>query len=262
VDDARAIYFEYHDKRMLYARTGADAIKEDFVTLRKAGYSHKLMIDVERRRFEAICDERSSGTTGESGADGQSMQARPQSQTPAPAVRPAAAEAMPALSEREDIEAGHTLLSQGRLDEALDVYKRRVNRCDKILANGVPNMQASEDRHIVVNKVSEIALGHVLAGQYEKALATLDYAMSVVPLSAFANVRRAHALMFLGRNPEARALYLQYREQRMTAQQTGANVILQDFERMRKVEHVDPLMDEIETLFGAPNPEQPPRLMR
>ena len=105
-------------------------------------------------------------------------------------------------------------------------------------------MQASGDRHIVVNKVSEIGLGYVLAGQYEKAFVTLEYAMSVVPLSAFANVRRAHVRMFLEKKSEARALYLQYREQRMTPKQAGANVILQDFERMLEFERVDPLMED------------------
>jgi hypothetical protein len=61
-DQARKIYFGYHGKRMSQKRRGQDAIKEDFETLRQAGYSHRLMTEVEKRFAAAKWDEALGGT--------------------------------------------------------------------------------------------------------------------------------------------------------------------------------------------------------
>lgn len=265
-NEARPIYFDYHGKIMSHARNGQDAIKEDFEKLRRAGRPHQLMDEVERRFSTARWDEKLDGTAEDggassapriSGAYGRSVEGVPRSPAPPPAARPNASLENPILplSEREDIESGHKLLLEGRFDEALVVYQRRINRCDQILANGVQNMQARDDRHLAVNKISDIALGYILVGLNEKALAAVDYALSVFPLSSFANVRRAHALMFLGKTHEAHDLYLQYHKQKMTPEQTGEEVILQDFDLMRKYERVHALMDEIALLSISPKTE-------
>ena len=63
-------------------------------------------------------------------------------------------------------------------------------------------------------------------------------------------MRRAYVLTFLGKEKEkdARATYLQYRDQRMTPEDTGATFILKDFALMRKGGRVHPLTDEIKAL--------------
>jgi len=156
----------------------------------------------------------------------------------------------------EDIPSGDRFLAEGSWDGALAIYKRRITRCNEILSNGVFNLQANDDLHAVVNKISDISLLYLIDRQDEKAGETVDYAVSVKPRSPIANVRRAHVLMFLGKEKEkdARAIYLQYRDQRMTPEDTGAAFILKDFALMRKYDRVHPLMDEIEALLGNAQP--------
>ena len=66
------------------------------------------------------------------------------------------------------------------------------------------------------------------------------------------DIRRAHALMFLGKEEEARRVYLHWHCQAIGPGQGGEHVILQDFQALRQTDRVNALMDEIETLFGVP----------
>jgi hypothetical protein len=59
--------------------------------------------------------------------------------------------------------------------------------------------------------------------------------------------------MFLNNPQEAREVYLRYRAEKITPEQTGSDVVLEDFERMRRSDQVTPLMDEIETMFRQPS---------
>jgi hypothetical protein len=59
------------------------------------------------------------------------------------------------------------------------------------------------------------------------------------------NGDRAHALMFLGRAEEARALYLKFRGARAGDESWDA-MILRHFARLRQSGLTKPLMDEIE----------------
>ena len=147
-------------------------------------------------------------------------------------------------------------MAESNWDGALAIYKRRITRCNEILSNGVFNLQANDDLHAVVNKISDISLLYLIDRQEKKAGETVDYAVSVKPHSPLANVRRAHVLMFLGKEKEkdARAIYLQYRDQSMTPEDTGAAFILKDFALMRKYDRVHPLMDEVEALLGNAQP--------
>ena len=53
---------------------------------------------------------------------------------------------------------------------------------------------------------------------------------------------------------DARAIYLRYRDQRMTPEDTGPTFSLKDFELMRKGGRVHPLMNEIEALLRNARP--------
>jgi hypothetical protein len=69
-----------------------------------------------------------------------------------------------------------------------------------------------------------------MARQFASALESAEQTISLAPGMIWLYSNRAHALMFLGRSDEARALYLQYR---------------------RKAGLTHPLMDEIEKRFTA-----------
>ena len=82
-----------------------------------------------------------------------------------------------------------------------------------------------------------------------------------MPSSPMLDIRRAHALMFLRKEQEARHLYLHWRKRRIGPEQTGEHVILQDFQALRQTDHVNALMDEIETLFSVPPQAMPRRVL-
>jgi tetratricopeptide (TPR) repeat protein len=266
-DGARDIYFEYYGKRMSGGRLAQHAIRDDFETLRKAERKHQLMIEVEGRFAAAKWDEKLNGKAGASGADlatggsrsdDRSKKEGALSLTPAPAVRTSGLQAGASTPPLGGMEAGHAKLSEGKLDQALAIYQLRLKQCERTLASGAHNLQAIDDRYIAVNKITDIALRYIVEAQYEKAGDALDYA---VPLSSFAHVRRAHLLMFLGKTEEAKIIYHQYRNQKMTSEQTGESVILQDFSLLRRHKRTHELMDEIETLFSAPKPESQHRTL-
>jgi tetratricopeptide (TPR) repeat protein len=153
------------------------------------------------------------------------------------------------------------LLSQGKVDEALAVYKRCVQRCDRKLATGSFNMQAHDERRDALDQIVQSSFAYTLIGEYGKALTATEYLLSAVPNLPIANVKRAHALMLSEKQDEARVIYLQHREQKITRELTGAKVVLQDFKKMREVGRLDLLMDEIETLFSTSEPGQQGRTL-
>jgi predicted Zn-dependent protease len=99
----------------------------------------------------------------------------------------------------------------------------------------------------------------VLARDFAKALEAADQAISLAPEQIWLYSSRAHALMFLDRQQEARALYLRYRgeknvhgEKNAQAGKSWETVILGDFAEVRKAGLTRPLMSEIEKTFSAP----------
>jgi hypothetical protein len=87
---------------------------------------------------------------------------------------------------------------------------------------------------------------------FAAALEAADQATSLAPHEIWLYSNRAHALMFLGREEEARALYLRYRgEKKVQGVKSWETVVLEDFAELRKVGLTHPLMDEIEAKFAA-----------
>jgi WD40 repeat protein len=92
----------------------------------------------------------------------------------------------------------------------------------------------------------------LFAGHFEQALKSSVQAMELEPGAVINATNRAHALMFLGRIEEARALYIKYRGQR-TAEGRGLweEDIIKDFAELEKAGFTHPLMAEIRSAFSA-----------
>jgi predicted Zn-dependent protease len=93
-----------------------------------------------------------------------------------------------------------------------------------------------------------------LDGNFAIALECADQAISLTPAQIWLYSNRAHALMYLGRGDEARAIYLRYRgEQRVSADKSRSweAMILKDLAELRQAKLTHPLMDEIEALFAS-----------
>ena len=101
--------------------------------------------------------------------------------------------------------------------------------------------------------IGGLAFKLVLAHDMTIALAAADQSISLAPDQIWLYTNRAHALMFLGRTDEARALYLKYRGQKDVSSdgKPWEAVVLGDFAEFRNAELTNPLMDEIEKLFTS-----------
>jgi tetratricopeptide (TPR) repeat protein len=234
-DEARAVYTSYYDKKMFSTRFAQQAIKEEFAEFSKSGLPHDLMTEMERQFADTRWAERLSGAPGGDKAgsalfESRSAKQQPPLLPPALALRARALPPAAPLSERDDVGSGNTLLSEGKVDEAVAVYKRCVQRCDRKLATNY-NMQAQDERSGALDQILQSSFAHILTGEYGKAVTATDYVLSVVPNSPIANVKRAHALMLLEKRDEARNIYLQHREGRITRELSGAQVVLQDFKK-------------------------------
>jgi len=112
----------------------------------------------------------------------------------------------------------------------------------------------ADRRHPLALRHSAGALAYrlVLASEFPIALEAADQAISLAPEEIWLYANRAHALMFLGRTDEARALYLKYRGRKDVSEgKSWETVVQEDFAELRKAGLSDPLIDAIEKLFKA-----------
>jgi TPR repeat protein len=94
----------------------------------------------------------------------------------------------------------------------------------------------------------------LLSGDSAKALAASEWSLSLRPGSLVAETNRAHALMFLGRVEEARAVYLAHKDEPLadTPGKLWQQAIAEDFAELHKAGLTHPLMEEIEQTLGVP----------
>ena len=177
--EARAVFLA-HRGNTIDGKTWEVVIEEQFAELRRTGCDRPLMDEIEKRFAgievpEIVDDAVPSASTKD---------------------------AAPALLRGSDISSGEILEGQGRLDDALTVYGRCLDECkakiDKF-ANGQFNVGAIDDRTAVVSKLADLGMRFLGEGNFNKALESIDCALSATPNSPLLNIRRAHALMFLKR---------------------------------------------------------------
>jgi tetratricopeptide (TPR) repeat protein len=143
---------------------------------------------------------------------------------------------------------GNMLALQGELKEALEYFRVALAIRKDLITRDSRNRQWQQDLQISADRLGALAYKFVLARDFVTALAVVDEAIAVAPGTIWLYGNRAHALMFLGRTDEARALYLQYRGRAgVEGDKSWADVIGVDFADLRKAGLTNPLMDEIET---------------
>jgi predicted Zn-dependent protease len=93
----------------------------------------------------------------------------------------------------------------------------------------------------------------LLARNNAKALAVAERAHKLDPSNVAIETNRAHALMFLHREMEARAIYRQYKGKPVYTDnsKTWETVVAEDFVEFRKRGIAHPLMAEIEKQMSA-----------
>ena len=222
-DQAQGLYVKYRGQKV-----GNDLwetiVLTDFNNYRQTGRSHPLMDKIERL-FESKDWLQPADNTPTQHSVGAAKVSTPQA---------------------DDIPAGDRLVEEGKLDEALEVYHRRVEISQAKLVGGRVNLQAIEDRQIAIERMSDLAFIFALNRDFQKAIDVADSAIRILPNSSLPNLRRAHALMFSNRVDEARVLYHRFGVGKATPELTWQDVIRRDFSALGNAELSHPLMAEIE----------------
>jgi tetratricopeptide (TPR) repeat protein len=152
------------------------------------------------------------------------------------------------------IKIGDVLRAQGNLPEALKYFRDGLAIMERLAKADPNNVQWRNDLKVIIDRIGALAYGFVLAGDFSNALDAADQVIALAPDRLWIHGNRAHALMFLGRVEEARALYLAHRgagNASASGEKSWETIVLEDFAELRAAKLTHPLMDEIEQLFTA-----------
>jgi TPR repeat protein len=146
--------------------------------------------------------------------------------------------------ERLDIEE---LRFNGSLAEAFKRQQdlRARTEAEEIKATGKADYKTASDIETEARLALEMR-------DFAKALEMADSAAARLEDGLAPHLQRAHALMFLGRADEAKAIHLARKGQTISGRsyQGWVFCVEEDFARFRKAQITHPLMDEIEREFG------------
>lgn len=103
----------------------------------------------------------------------------------------------------------------------------------------------------IANSLGSLAYKKLFAGQYAAALRDAREGLQIAPDKLWILTNEAHALLFLGREAEAMAIYTRYRDDKVNARQGFSEAVLEDFVALRKAGVSHPGMARVEALYGV-----------
>jgi tetratricopeptide (TPR) repeat protein len=243
-DEARKFYLGFRTAENLVATSWESYILRNFGELRKVGHSHPLMVEIEKKLFDAgwIAQGRRTTKIG-----------------PTVAINHADRQFM--LMNPEHVQTAALLAEQGKLDEAAEVYRRILTKCRARLANDPTNAETRQMLDLVILRFGGLAEQFAYGGRFPTALECAEELLAVDPANYGLQAIKAHALMFIGQSDAAQAIYLRYRGQKVR-NVSWETAVLADFEKFRQKCRLNPLMEKVVTLFAknvsTPPPKDPP----
>jgi hypothetical protein len=142
----------------------------------------------------------------------------------------------------------HEAETAARYDEALRLEEALAAKveAEETKREGKPG----EETALALHRVAWHAL---FAREFTKALTVAEQAHALLPDNLSIETNRAHALMFLERGEDCKALYLAYKGKLMSEQDARLweHVIVKDFAEFRKAGLTHPMMAEIEKELGV-----------
>lgn len=145
---------------------------------------------------------------------------------------------------------GTVLKLQGKLDDALKALRDSIAIRERLATTDPSSKRWQNDLQDSTGSMGGLARNFLLAGNFAKALECADQTVLLAPEQIWLYPNRAHALMFLDRVDEARALYLRYRgEKDVSEEKHWETIVFEDFVELRKAGLSHPLIDEIEAKF-------------
>jgi hypothetical protein len=136
----------------------------------------------------------------------------------------------------------------GRYPEALQLQEALAAKLE-----AVETKREGKPGEETARALQDAAWHALFAREFTKALISADRAHAVLPDDLIIETNRAHALMFLERGEESKALYLAYKGKPMSGQRATLweHVIAEDFGEFRKAGLTHPMMAEIEKELGV-----------
>jgi hypothetical protein len=133
----------------------------------------------------------------------------------------------------------------GRYAEALQLQEALAAKVEaaETKREGKPGEETAQ-------ALGEVAWYALFAGEFTKALTVADRAHALLPDDLTIETNRAHALMFLGRGEDCKALYLAYKGKPVSGQ-LWERAIAEDFAEFRKAGLTHPMMADIEKELGV-----------
>jgi TPR repeat protein len=136
----------------------------------------------------------------------------------------------------------------GRYAEALQLQEELAAKEEAVETKreGKPGEETAQ-------ALNEVAWRALFVQEFTKALTVAERAHALLPDDLPIETNRAHALMFLGRGQESKALYLAYKGELLSGQdrKLWEQVIVEDFAEFRKAGLMHPMMAEIEKELGV-----------
>jgi hypothetical protein len=237
----------------------------DFRALRKAGFDHQLMSEVEKRYTDAGWSVDRFGAEVPSEVTAARFDGSPPAslRTHQEAAQQVAAEAhvteIPSPSGSEvlnsatnasDIASGDKLLAAGRFEDALTVYKRRVAECKRRLDAGQRMPGIVDERTASFRRIREAAMAFLACENVTEARSTADYLLHNEGNTVLNRILQAHVDMFEGRDSQARGTYYEVEQMRADEDRNGRRVILDDFQTLEAQGVTRPLMAELQDMLS------------
>lgn len=129
-----------------------------------------------------------------------------------------------------------------RYPEAADLAERR--------ANGLRLM--GEPVASVTQALGNLSWYALLALQFDRARSAAEQAYALDPKQSWVLTNAAHAMMFQDQRDAMLALHKAHRQDRFPDGITWAKAIPQDFDQLRSLGMISPLMADVEELLAAP----------
>ena len=129
----------------------------------------------------------------------------------------------------------------GRYAEALTLQEQFAARVE-----GEESKSAGMPGNNTAAALADLAGLAILAGEPDKALAACERSLALQPSDLAAELNRAHALMYLDRRAEARAVYEAHKADLFPDNKPWPQQVAEDFADLRKAGRQHPQMAEIE----------------
>jgi predicted Zn-dependent protease len=142
--------------------------------------------------------------------------------------------------------------SAGRYAEALQLQEALAIKfeAEETTRDGEPGEQTA-------GELAQVIWYALFAKEFTKALTVANRSHALFPDSVAVEPNRAHALMFMERRKEAKALYLAHKGKPLSLQDNRLweRVIVEDFAEFRKAGLTHPMMADIEKELGICPPQ-------